>query len=84
MRNAQAWYIRERRERAESFRAEVEYMLKRIEEDPHHFPPHGKRFRRALLLRFPYQIFFIINETTIVVMAIVHTSRSPQVWQSRL
>jgi plasmid stabilization system protein ParE len=39
--------------------------------------------RRALVRRFPYGVFFRETETTIVVLAVVHTHRDPQVWQSR-
>ncbi|MCZ7605623.1 MAG: type II toxin-antitoxin system RelE/ParE family toxin [Planctomycetota bacterium] len=40
--------------------------------------------RRALLRRFPYMIIFVEEDTTIEVIAVMHTHRNPDVWKSRL
>ena len=39
--------------------------------------------RRALLRKFPYALFYLIREDTIVVIACFHVKRSPADWQRR-
>lgn len=64
----------------------VDAMLSRIEADPEQFPPtlEDPRYHRALLHRFPYAVFFEIEEKEIWVVAVVHTSRRPDFWRERL
>ena len=37
--------------------------------------------RRALVRRFPYSLFYIVEEDTIFVIACFHTKRNPTDWQ---
>jgi toxin ParE1/3/4 len=39
--------------------------------------------RRALLQRFPHAVFYRQVPEAIQVVAVLHTSRSPLIWQSR-
>ena len=41
-------------------------------------------FRRALMRKFPYAIFFEFNDQLVVVHAVFHCSRNPAGWRSRL
>jgi plasmid stabilization system protein ParE len=40
--------------------------------------------RRALVRRFPYCLFYIVEEDTIFVIGCFHTKRNPNDWQARL
>jgi len=42
-----------------------------------------EQVRRALLRKFPYALFYIFTEDTIVVLACFHAKRSPADWQRR-
>ena len=44
---------------------------------------HGE-IRRALLRRFPYALFYLVRENTIIVLACFHVKRSPVDWQRRI
>ncbi len=44
---------------------------------------HGE-VRRALLRRFPYALFYLVRENTIIVLACFHVKRSPADWQRRI
>jgi plasmid stabilization system protein ParE len=39
--------------------------------------------RRALLQRFPYAVYFILDDQIIVILAILHQRRDPAVWKRR-
>ena len=40
--------------------------------------------RRALTRRFPYAVYFSIEEDAIVILAVLHTARDPEEWQRRI
>jgi plasmid stabilization system protein ParE len=40
--------------------------------------------RRVLVRRFPYFLFYIVEEDTIFVIGCFHNKRNPQDWQDRL
>jgi len=55
---ARDWYEHARRGLGANFVAEVERVVKLIEQHPSRFPFHADGLRRASLRRFPFSIFF--------------------------
>jgi toxin ParE1/3/4 len=51
--------------------------------NPRQFPLVFNNVRRALLRRFPYSLFFIVEGETLLVIACFHASRDPLQWQKR-
>lgn len=47
------------------------------------YPALHKNIRRALLRRFPYQVFFVYEENRVVILAIFHGKRDPKHWKHR-
>ena len=43
-----------------------------------------KEYRRALLRRFPFAVFYEHVAGTIKVYGVIHTSRNPEIWRERL
>lgn len=43
-----------------------------------------KQVRRALLRRFPYGIFYVVEGETVSVIACLHASRNPRRWKQRV
>jgi plasmid stabilization system protein ParE len=41
-------------------------------------------FRRALVRRFPYEVFYEPSEDCITIYAVFHCSQDPAKWQARL
>ena len=68
---------------AEFLRA-VEASLSSVERDPERYPQHYKRARRALLRRFPYALFYVIESDLVEVIGCLHTRRHPRRWRSRM
>jgi plasmid stabilization system protein ParE len=81
--DAQDWYERESPGLGECFRAEVDVTIKRLSVSPLQFAVIHKRVRRALLRRFPYMLFFVVDGETLWVIACFHASRDPRIWQQR-
>ena len=49
-----------------------------ILDNPHIFPKVHGDFRRRLLRRFPYAIYFFTKEDHIIVAGLFHTARDPE------
>jgi len=67
-----------------NFLDKVEEALERIKENPVQFPQIYKEVRRALVGKFQYQVLFVIKSMKIIVFAIFHNSRNPEVWKQRV
>ena len=79
-----AWYDGERRGLGEQFVAAVHGMTSRVAENALQFPAVRGMVRRALLKRFPYAIFFVVDNGIAAVLAVAHLHRSPDVLEDRL
>jgi len=68
------------------FAKEVEDTIERIKQNPEARTAisTSKLARRCLTNRFPYGIIYQIRENTILIVSVMHLSRRPQTWQSRL
>jgi plasmid stabilization system protein ParE len=80
---AQDWYEREAPGLGSRFREAIDFLARRMSANPLQFPIVFKDVRRALLRRFPYSLFFIVEPDTVRVIACFHASRDPIQWQRR-
>ncbi len=46
--------------------------------------PDDARYRRIVVRRFPYLVFFEVRGETVEVVAVAHASREPGYWRARL
>ncbi|HWP36682.1 MAG TPA: type II toxin-antitoxin system RelE/ParE family toxin [Gemmatimonadales bacterium] len=77
------WYEEQRPGLGSEFLAEVAHTLALIEEAPERYPVLRGSTRRALVRRFPYAVFYIVDPELIAVTAVMHGRRDPRRWQSR-
>jgi toxin ParE1/3/4 len=40
--------------------------------------------RRKLLHKFPYFLYYQVEDSRVAVIGLFHTSRDPQIWQDRI
>jgi plasmid stabilization system protein ParE len=81
---AYVWYEARRTGLGEEFLSSLDASAERIRRQPLIYPLVYETYRRALMRRFPYAIFFECAETTVTVYAVFHTSRDPEKWRQRL
>jgi plasmid stabilization system protein ParE len=81
--DAARWYEGERVDLGTEFLIELRATFSRIEEGPQRFPVVFREIRRAILRRFPFGVFFIVEIEGAVVLAITHLRRHPSAWQRR-
>ena len=68
----------------EEFLGSVDACLEGLRRQPGMFRYVHENYRRALIRRFPYAIFYEHVEANVIVYAVFHTSRNPRTWQQRL
>jgi len=82
--DAQDWYEAEIPGLGRRFRAEIDNTAQRIADNPRQFPVLFKNLRRARVKKFPYALFFSIEDDALIVVACFHCSRDPRHWQKRV
>lgn len=84
VREAALWYEGKRGGLGAEFILELDALYERILQNPRQFPEIGEAVRRALLRRFPYAAYFLAGDEAIVVIAVLHQHRRPEIWRARV
>ena len=78
------WYECRRLNLGREFFSEIEVKLENIECNPNLYAKIYKDVRRALCGRFPYSIYFIEANGSVVIIGVFHQRRNPSVWRMRV
>jgi toxin ParE1/3/4 len=81
---AYAWYESRQIGLGEEFLNCVDACIERLRRSPEMYPIVHESYRRSLVRRFPYSVFFEYEEGLVTVYSIFHMSRSPGKWRQRL
>ena len=63
---------------------EVDRTIHRVAHYPASCTDMGDGLRRALVSRFPYGIWYAVEDEVLVVYAVAHLHRRPRYWATRL
>jgi toxin ParE1/3/4 len=63
--------------------AEVRAAVVYVEEFPEASPIIERAVRRKVLVKFPYDLFYILAASEVVVLSVAHESRRPGIWRGR-
>jgi len=83
LKEAYCWYERQRDGLGADFLLCFEDALERVRRSPVLYPLVHKTVRRAWMRRFPYGLFYVVEEQMVVVIGVFHARREPSCWQSR-
>jgi len=81
--DAASWYESQRSGLGQDFLDTVLKALELIEQNPLSFPVVYRGTHRAVLPRFPFAVFYIVRESEVSVISVMHGSRHPAQWQQR-
>ena len=81
--DAFVWYEDQRPGLGSEFLAEVARVLENIERGPDAHTIIRGQTRRALVRRFPYAVFYVVDPGIVAVTAVMHGRRDPRPWQER-
>lgn len=80
---AASWYEQQRAGLGQEFLDEFVVMKDRLSDTPLIWPIVHRSTHRALLNRFPFGVYFRIDGAAVVIVAVMHGSRSPSRWHGR-
>mgnify|MGYP001586302467 CR=1 FL=1 len=63
---------------------QVDARINFIKKNPEIHPIEYKRMRKHLIKRFPYKIIYLVKEEKIIVLAVLHGKRSPDLLKKRI
>jgi plasmid stabilization system protein ParE len=78
------WYEQRRPGLGEEFLGCVDACIQRLCRSPELFAKVYEEYRRALIRRFPYAIFYEYSEKNVTVYCVFHTSQNRSKWRERL
>jgi toxin ParE1/3/4 len=77
------WYESQQAGLGAQFLSHLREPLEAIAAHPESAPLIYKNIRRAILSKFPYLVFYIVETSQVVVLAVLHSSRNPAVYPRR-
>jgi plasmid stabilization system protein ParE len=85
IREAALWYNKQQIGLGKRFTAEVREKVHFIRQNPKASNIRYKNVRTTVLNFFPFMIHFTIDEKnkTVIISAVLHTSRNPELWKKR-
>jgi plasmid stabilization system protein ParE len=81
---AYGWYDRRRTGLGEDFLSSLDACIQAICRTPEMHAPIFENYRRGLVRRFPYAVFYEYAANTVTVYCVFHTSQNPDKWRQRL
>jgi len=82
--NSFDWYESREIGLGDQFLGALDDCIRQIQLHPDLSPIAFKNYRRALLARFPFAIFYRINSSTLTMYAVFHCSKNPLRLSKRL
>lgn len=73
--DARDWYRRKEVRLGDDFLDAVAVAMRRLEEDPKRERPYYRNFRRIILRRFPYKVFYQVIGDRVVVFRVLHAKQ---------
>ena len=75
---ATEWYETQLENFLEDFIDDIDFGLESIKENPEHFQKRYGEIRVVFTRKFPYGIYYTIEESVIFIHAILHTKQNPE------
>jgi plasmid stabilization system protein ParE len=82
--DAYGWYEGRRAGLGEEFLSCVDACIQAICRTPEMHRTIHENYRRGLVRRFPYAVFYEYAADTVTVYCVFHTSQDPDKWRQRL
>ena len=78
------WYEAEHVGLGDDFVSVIDNLFARIARSPRLYPQVHRHVRRAVVRRFPYLIYFVVEGETVSVVGCFHSRRRPELAKERL
>ncbi len=78
--DSKEYYNLQQEKLGDRFKKEIQKSIDIILTSPELYPEIETDLRRCLMHKFPYAIFYTIDDETIVILSIAHQRRKPYRW----
>jgi len=78
------WYQAQREGLGHDFKLCIDEVMSKLCKHPNIYPAVHHQIRRAFIRRFPFGIFYLVENETVVVLAVLHARRDPENWKARI
>lgn len=78
------WYESQDKGLGSEFIRVVDASLSTIQRNPFAYASTYKDVRKKLIRKFPYALFYVVQDNKIFIIACFHVKRNPQQWKRRL
>ena len=78
------WYETEEPGLGREFLEQLRAAYHRVLQNPFAFQNLRFGIRRALTRRFPYAIYYTVEDDLVLILAVLHCARDPAEWQQRI
>jgi len=77
------WYQEQQVGLGHDFKLCVNDALSKLEKHPSFYKKVHNDIRRVIIKKFPFGIFYIVNDNKVIILAVLHARRDPLKWKSR-
>ena len=78
---ARDWYDDQVSSLGQEFGVQLDLVFQRLAEQSLMFGMIHRHVRRALTRRFPYAIYFVIDDDRVTILRVLHQARKPSAWK---
>ncbi len=83
LQEAFSWYETQSKGLGLEFVRSIDASLSSIIRSPIMYAVIYRNIHRTLIRKFPFEIFYLIEQNKIIVIAFFHAKRNPKFWQKR-
>lgn len=84
MDEAYGWYEGQHFGLGEEFLRSLDACFQTLCRQPEVYAKVRRNYRRVLIRRFPYAVFYEFAEGAVTIYCVFHTARDPEKWRQRL
>lgn len=77
------WYNEQLQGLGSRFLKQTKSQINSLKTDPEIFTNRYANVRCMLIKKFPFMVHYIIDNLTVKIFAVLHTSRNPKIWEDR-
>jgi plasmid stabilization system protein ParE len=78
------WYQQQKPGLGYDFKLCIDELLSKLSGNPNLHPIIHRDVKRAFIKRFPFGVFYIVSDTDVIILAVLHARRDPKNWKSRV
>ncbi len=78
------WYQEQRSGLGFDFKLCVDEVFSKLQKHPSIYKKVYQNIRRAVTRRFPFSVFYIIENNNVIILAVLHARRDPEKWKNRI